>query len=82
MYQKLFQITVVLFFAVVSIAMLAIAVLVILGSASSLELIAGTGGISASMGGMTIKQLGLMIVAASLIIAGLYIFVRRRRFHR
>jgi LPXTG-motif cell wall-anchored protein len=28
------------------------------------------------------KQLAYMIVAASLLIAGIYLFVRRRRFHR
>lgn len=82
MYQKLFQITVVLFFVVMSIAMLAIATLVLLGGPSSLDLIAKTGGISVAVGGMTEKQLGLMVVAASLVIAGFYLFVRRRRFRR
>jgi hypothetical protein len=81
MYQKLFQITVALFLAVVSIAVLGLAISVLLSMLSP-ELMAESGGISVSFGGLSDRQLAYIIVAASLIVAGFFLFFRRRRFRR
>lgn len=85
MYQKLFQITLVLFLVVVSIATLAVVISVLM-SAFTPQLMAaesgGGGGVIAFAYGVSQKQFRLMIVAVSLIIAGCYIFFRRRRFRR
>lgn len=81
MYQKLFQITLVVFLIAVSIATLAMVISVIM-SVFAPDLMAESGGISVGAGGLTDRQLGLMVMAASLIIAGFYLFVRRRRFRR
>ena len=83
MYQKLFQITLVLFVVVISVAMLAIGISVIMArlAPSSLELSRGSG-IVFVVGGASLRQLGYMIVAASLVVAGFYLFFRRRRFRR
>jgi hypothetical protein len=81
MYQKLFQITLVLFLVVVSIVMVGLVVTAILSAASS-PMIARDQGIAIVVGGISERQLGFMIVAASLIIAGFYLFFRRRRFRR
>ena len=81
MYQKLFQITVVLFLAVVSIAVLG---LVISGLMSMLspQLMAESDRIFVVAGGLSDRQMGYIIIAASLIVAGCFIFFRRRRFRR
>lgn len=85
MYRKLFQIALVLFLVVVSVAMLGL-VITILRSVLAPKLVAESGGFSFGItwaaGGVTDTQLGYMIVAASLIIAGCYVFFRRRRFRR
>lgn len=81
MYQRLFQITIVLFVVVLSIAILLFALNVLMPIFSQ-ELLAESGGISAGAGGITDRQLGYMIIAASIIVAGLYLFFRRRRFRR
>ena len=81
MYQKLFQITIVLFLVVVTVAVLGM-VLSILMSGFRPSLIAHTHGIFVIAGGLSESRIGYMIVAASLIIAGCYLFFRRRRFHR
>jgi LPXTG-motif cell wall-anchored protein len=81
MYQKLFQITLVLLLIVISIAMLGLLVSVILSMFSS-QMIAESSGISAGAGGITSRQLGYMVIGASLVIAGFYLFFRRRRFRR
>ena len=84
MYQKLFQVTLVVLLVVVSVAVLAV-----VGSVAMSLLSPGTSGIAAGSGGfsfhiitVTKKQLGFMIVAASLIIAGFYLYTRRSRFRR
>ncbi len=81
MYQKLFQITLVVVLVVVSVAVLAMIISVIMSTLSP-QMMAESGGISAAAGGVTTKQLGFMIIAASLVIAGLYLYVRRGRFRR
>lgn len=81
MYQKLFQITLVLFLVVVSIAMLAMLITGILSWVSS-PLVARDQSVVFVVGGVSMRQLGFMIIAGSLVIAGLYLFVRRRRFRR
>jgi hypothetical protein len=81
MYQKLFQITIVLFFVVVSIVAVAMIITALLSSFSS-PMLAHDHGIVFVVGGVSAKALGYMIVAASLLIAGSYLFVRRRRFRR
>ena len=80
MYQKLFQITLVLFLVVVSIAMLALVVTALFSAISPSPLLARGHGIVFVVGGIDLKKLGYMIVAASLAIAGFYLFFRRRRF--
>lgn len=79
--QKLFQITMVLFLVVVSIAMVAVLITAIL-SAVPLPMLAQEYGIVVSVGGISERRFGLMIIAASLVIAGFYLFFRRRRFRR
>jgi multisubunit Na+/H+ antiporter MnhC subunit len=81
MYQKLFHITLVLFLVVVSVATLAVVITAIMSAFSSAPL-AGGYGITFAVGGGTARQVGFMIVAASLVVAGVYLFWRRRRFHR
>jgi hypothetical protein len=80
MYQRLFQITIVLFFVVVSIAAIAMIVTALLSTAS--PLLARDEGIVFVVGGLSEKRLAYMIVAASLLIAGFYLFFRRSRFRR
>jgi len=81
MYQKLFKISVVLFLAVVSIAVLGL-VISMLMSLLSPQLMAETDGIIVIAGGLSDRQLGYIIIAASLVVAGFFIFFRRRRFRR
>ena len=81
MYQKLFKISVVLFLAVVSIAVLGL-VISMLMSMLSPQLMAETDGIIVIAGGLSDRQLGYIIIAASLVVAGFFIFFRRRRFRR
>jgi hypothetical protein len=80
MYQRLFQITIVLFLVVVSIAAIAMIVTALLSTAS--PLLARDEGIVFVVGGLSEKRLAYMIVAASLLIAGFYLFFRRSRFRR
>lgn len=81
MYQKLFQVTIVLFFVVVSIAAVAMIVTALLSTFSS-PLLARDEGIVIVVGSVSTRWLGYMIVAGSLIVAGFYLFIRRRRFRR
>lgn len=82
MYQKLFHITLVLFLVVVSIVMLALVVTAVVSLMSSSPMLARDEGIVFVVGGIDERKLGYMIVAASLVIAGFYLFFRRRRFRR
>jgi nitrate reductase gamma subunit len=79
--QKLFQATLVVFLAAVSIAVLAMIISVIMSMLSP-QMVAESNGITVIAIGVSTKQIGFMIVAASLVIAGLFLFVRRRRFRR
>jgi hypothetical protein len=79
--QRLFQITLVLFLAVVSIVVLGLAISIVM-SMFFANVTAHSGGISIAAGGLTNRQLGAIIIAASLIVAGCFLFFRRRRFHR
>ena len=81
MYQRLFQIALLLFLVVVSVAMVGL-IISMLMSAFTPRLLAHSEGISAVAGGISDRQLGFMIVAASLVVAGCYLFFRRRRFRR
>ena len=81
MYQRLFQISIVLFLVVVSIAVLGLAISVVMSMLSP-HLMAESSGIVVISGGVGIKQLGYIIVAASLVVAGFFLFFRRRRFRR
>ena len=87
MYQKLFQVTLVVLLVVVSVTVLAVVGGVVMSlltttTAGSSGISAGAGGFSFHVIAITTKQLGLMIVAASLIIAGFYLYTRRNRFRR
>lgn len=81
MYQKLFQIVLVVFFVVISIAMLGLLLSVVLSMFSG-QMIAESSGIYVVAGGFSLRQLGYMVIAASLVIAGFYLFFRRRRLRR
>jgi uncharacterized membrane protein (DUF485 family) len=81
MYQRLFQIALVLFLVVVSVAMLGLIISMVM-SAYTPRLLAHTDGIGAVAGGVSERQFGLMIVAVSLVVAGCYLFFRRGRFRR
>ena len=83
MYQKLFQITLVLFLVVVSVVVLGLAISIIMSVITGNVVIeSGGGGISMAVGGVTNRQIGYIIVAASLIVAGCFLFFRRNRFRR
>lgn len=81
MFQKLFQITLVLFFVAVSIAVLGLLITAIM-SAVQLPMLARGQGIVFVVGGVSERLIRYMIIAASLVIAGFYLFFRRRRFRR
>ncbi len=81
MYPKLFKISVVLFLAVVSITVLGL-VISMLMTLLSPQLMAESDGIIVIAGGLSDRQLGYIIIAASLVVAGFFIFFRRRRFRR
>jgi len=81
MYQKLFKITLVLFFVVVTVVTLGVVLSVVM-SFWTPHLMAESSGIVTVAGGVTDRQIGAMIVAGSLIVAGFYLFFRRRRFRR
>jgi hypothetical protein len=82
MYQRLFQITLVLLLVVVSAVMLGLVASVVLSAVSSSPMLARDRGIVFVVGGISQRTLGFMVVAASLIIAGCYLFFRRRRLRR
>jgi hypothetical protein len=81
MYPKLFKISVALFLAVVSITVLGLVISTLM-SLMSPQLMAETDGIIVIGGGLSDRQLGYIIIAASLVVAGFFIFFRRRRFRR
>jgi hypothetical protein len=81
MYRRLFQITTVLFLVVVSIVAIAMIITALLSAFSS-PMLARDQGVVFVVGGLSERRLGYMIVAASLLIAGFYLFMRRRRFRR
>ena len=81
MYPKLFKISVVLFLAVVPIAVLGLVISMLMELLSP-QLMAETDGIIVIAGGLSDRQLGYIIIAASLVVAGFFIFFRRRRFRR
>jgi hypothetical protein len=81
MYQKLFKISVVLFLAVVSIAVLSLVISLVMTLLSP-QLLADYHGIIVISGGLSDRRLGYIIIAASLVVAGFFIFFRRRRFRR
>ncbi len=78
MYQKLFQISIVLFVVVVSIVALAMIVTALLSAFAS-PMMAHTDSIIVVASGLSEKRLAYMIVAASLIVAGVYLYFRRGR---
>ena len=81
MYQRLFQISIVLFFVVVSMVIVAMIVTALLSSFASPMLARHEGAVFAFTG-LELRRFAYMIIAGSLLIAGFYIFIRRRRFHR
>lgn len=87
MYRRLFQVTLVVCLVAVTVAALAVigGVIMSLLSPKMVEtegIGAGAGGFSSHFISISPKQLGFMIVAASLIIAGFYLYRRRSRFRR
>jgi hypothetical protein len=81
MYQRLFQIAIVLFLVVVSIAVLGVVISVLMSMLSP-QFMAHSDGIVVVAGGLSTRQLGYIIVAASVLVAGFFLFLRRRRFRR
>ena len=82
MYQKLFQITLVLLLVAVSIAMVGLVINAVLSAMSSSPLLARDQDMVFVVASVSMRQIGFMIVAASLVIAGFYLFFRRGRFRR
>lgn len=84
MFQKLFQVTLVVFVVIFSVLVLAIVggLIMSLISARMLAGTAGGGGARTITYAITQRQMALMVVAASLIIGGVYLYVRRSRFRR
>ena len=81
MHQKLFQITLVLLLVVVTIVVLGLAISIVVAMLTG-QVRAEAGGISVIVGGVTNRQIGYVVVAVSLIVAGCFLFFRRRRFRR
>jgi len=81
MYQKLFQISLVLFLLVVTVAVLGLVISVLMSMLSS-QFMAHTDSIFVVPRVLSNRQLGYIIVAASLIVAGFFLLIRRRRFRR
>ena len=81
MYQKLFQITLVLFLIIVSVVVLGLAISIVVAMLTG-QVRAEAGGISVVVGGVTNRQIGYIVVAASLLVAGCFLFFRRRTFRR
>ena len=84
MFQKLFQVTLVIFVVIFSVLALAIigSLLMSLISGRIMAGSAGGAGIGSFSYAITQRQMALMVVAASLIIGGFYLYVRRNRFRR
>jgi len=82
MYQKLFQITLVLLLVAVSIAMVGLVINAVLSAMSSSPLLARDQDVVFVVASVSMRQIGFMIVAATLVIAGFYLFFRRGRFRR
>ena len=83
MFQKLFQVTLVVFVVIFSVVVLAIIGSLLMSLISGRIMAgAGSGGISTFTYAITQRQMALMVVAASLIIGGFYLYVRRNRFRR
>ena len=81
--QKLFQITLVLLLVVVSVVVLGLAIIIIMSVVTGNVIIDSSGGgISMAAWGLTDRQIGYIIVAASLLVAGCFLFFRRNRFRR
>ena len=81
--QKLFQITLVLLLVVVSVVVLGLAISIIMSVVTGNVIIDSSGGgISMAAWGLTDRQIGYIIVAASLLVAGCFLFFRRNRFRR
>ncbi len=81
--QRLFQITLVLLLAVVSIVVLGLVISIVISGISANGIAESSGaGISAVAGGLTNRQLGAIVIAASLIVPGCFLFFRRGRFRR
>ena len=81
MYQKLFQISLVLFLLVVTVAVLGLVISVLMSMLSP-QFMAHTDSIVVVPRVLSNRQLGYIIVAASLIVAGFFLLIRRRRFRR
>ena len=79
MYQKLFRITIVLFFVVLSFVAAAMIVTALFNAFAG-PMLAHQDGIVVVAGGMGEKQIAYMTVAGSLIVAGCYLYFRRSRF--
>lgn len=81
MFQKLFQVALVIFLVAFSVIAVAIVISVVMSMLSP-RMMAHTDTITVVAGGVSTRLIGFMVIAASLVIAGLYIFVRRGRFRR
>lgn len=81
MYQRLFQVTLVLFLAIVSIAFLAI-LLTGLMSLWQSPLLAGSFGFTFAVSASAIRRFTFLVAAAVLLMGGILLWRRRRRLHR
>lgn len=79
--QKLFEVTLVLFLAIVSVVFLAILLTGLL-SVFQTPLLAREQGITFVVTGVSVRRLKYLVLAATLLVCGVYLFWRRRRFHR
>jgi len=81
MYQRLFEVTLVLFLAIVSIAFLAILLSGLMSMWQS-PLLAGDFGIVFAVSGSSMRRFTFLVVAAVLLMGGILLWRRRRRLHR
>lgn len=82
MFMRLFQVAVVLFVAIISMALLAF-LLTGLFSLLDSPMLGGSEGITAVSGGVSAKLFTFLVLAATALVCGIYFFWRRRRkLHR
>ena len=78
MLQKLFHITLVIFLAIISVTFIAFLLTGLL-SIFDVPMLSGSNGIAAVGGGLSVRRFNFLVLAATVVICGVYFLWRRRR---